>query len=55
MTHDEHTTCDICDRPTDSDDISTTEDGYLFCADCGDTQVRWTHDDRQGESYAYRY
>jgi hypothetical protein len=48
-------TCDICDRPTDHDDINTTEDGYRFCPDCGETPVRWLHDDRRGESYAYRY
>lgn len=55
MTHDDQATCDICDKATDSDNTNTTEDGYLFCTDCGDTRVRWIHDDRQGESYAYRY
>ena len=55
MTLDDQATCDICDKATDSDNTNTTEDGYLFCTDCGDTQVRWIHDDRQGESYAYRH
>lgn len=55
MTHDDQVTCDICGNQSDCDDTNTTEEGHLFCADCGETRIRWIHDDTQGESYAYLY
>lgn len=46
--------CETCDRPTDPDDISTTEEGQGFCSGCGDSdRIRWMRCDRQGEAWAY--